>query len=476
MNNRQQEKVKPFRLVKYFTYTSLIVIFLGTLLFSFLNIRWARNMHIKKSEDYALLLIDSLNDQIFTQFIIPAVLKFGKIQLRDKAQFEWMDKVVRSTLFSFKVDMVTIYDMNNIISYSFDQRLVGKKNVGGAAYQDAILGKVTSKLSQRGNFFEIFVGFPKESKLITFAPLRAQMPLSRISGPVGGVIELVQDLSDDYQPIFRFQISVITTSAAVMGTLFLILILVVKRGEGIIEQRALERIKLKEQLSRSEHLSSLGEMVAAVSHEIRNPLGIINNSAELLKKKTLSDPSNKLADIIVEESQRLNSIITDFLNFAKPKIPNLLPCRVEEVIEKNIAYLATQIREKEFEISPRYDNNLPEIMADASMLYQAFLNILINAMQAMPKGGRIDITVSSVSKGVEISFEDQGEGIPAEFTEKIWSPFFTTKETGTGLGLGIVKKVIEAHDGTVGIENRPGIGTRVTIQLPIRPEALWKQS
>jgi signal transduction histidine kinase len=476
MDNQKQEKIKPFRLVKYFTYTSLILIFLGTLLFSFLNIRWARNMQIKKSEDYALLLIDSLNDQIFTQFIIPAVLKFGKVQLRDKAQFEWMDKVVRSTLFSFKVDMVTIYDMNNVISYSFDQRIVGKKNIGGTAYQDAISGKVTSKVSQRGNFFEIFIGFPKESKLITFAPLRAQMPLSRTSGPVGGVIELIQDLSEDYQTIFRFQISVLSTSAAVMGTLFLILILVVKRGEGIIEQRALERIKLKEQLSRSEHLSSLGEMVAAVSHEIRNPLGIIKNSAELLKKRTGSDPSNNLADIIVEESQRLNIIITDFLNFAKPKIPNLLSCRLEEVIEKNIAFLSTQIQEENINIFTHYEKNIPEILGDASMLYQAFLNILINAMQAMPQGGRIDITIASVRKGIEIYFEDQGSGIPTEFIDKIWSPFFTTKEKGTGLGLGIVKKVIESHDGTVRIENRPGIGTKVTVYLPLRPEALWKQS
>ena len=476
MDPRQKEKAKPFRLVKYFAYTSLMVIFLGTLLLSFFNTRWARNMQIKKSEDYVLLLIDSLNDQIFTQFIIPAALKFGKIQLRDKAQFEWMDKVVRSTLYSFKVDMVTIYDMNNVISYSFDQRLVGRKNVGGVAYQDAIQGKVTSKLTQRGNFIEILIGFPKESKLITFAPLRAQMPLSRISGPVGGVVEIVQDLSEDSQPIFRFQISVITTSAAVMGFLFLVLILVVKKGEGIIEQRALERIKLKEQLSRSEHLSSLGEMVAAVSHEIRNPLGIIKNSAELLKKKATFNSSNKLVDIIVEEAGRLNAIITDFLNFAKPKTPNLTPCRVEEVIRKNIQFLSSQIKDEHCEIITDYERHLPEIMADPAMLYQAFLNILINAMQAMPQGGKIDIKIKADKRRIVITFEDEGKGIEQEFLIKIWSPFFTTKEKGTGLGLGIVKKVIESHEGTIHIENRPTFGAKVTVELPIRPEVLWKPS
>jgi two-component system sensor histidine kinase HydH len=137
-----------------------------------------------------------------------------------------------------------------------------------------------------------------------------------------GVVEIRQDLSSDYRKIFKFQVLVICTISIVMGILLLTLIYVVKRGEGIIEKRALERIRLKDQLAKAKHLSSLGEMVAGVSHEIRNPLGIISSSAELLKKKM--DPQDNLdaiADIIVAEARRLNSIITDFLNYARPKNP-----------------------------------------------------------------------------------------------------------------------------------------------------------
>ena len=127
-----------------------------------------------------------------------------------------------------------------------------------------------------------------------------------MSGPVLGVVEIVQDLSEAYHTIFRFQVLVVSTSALVMLVLMLVLIYVVKRGESIIERRAQERLRLKEQLSRAEHLSSIGEMVAAVSHEIRNPLGIIRNSSELLKKKISAvDPSNPIPDIIIEESTRL---------------------------------------------------------------------------------------------------------------------------------------------------------------------------
>jgi len=463
-----EEKVKPFRLVKYFTFTSLTVIFIGTLLLSLLNTHLARTMQQKKSEEYAHLLIENLNHQVFLQFIIPVALKFGKIQLSNKKQFERMDKVVRSTLHSFKIDMVNIYDITNTISYSFDPSVIGKEDAGGKGYQDALSGKSTSKLFQRGNWFEILLGFSQHSKLITFAPLRAEQPLSSISGPVLGVVEIVQDLTEDYKAIFSFQIRIINTCTVVMGALFLVLLFVVKRGEAIIEKRALERIRLKEQLSRSEHLSSLGEMVAGISHEIRNPLGIIMSSSELLKKKmTDYDPSNLIPNIIIEESSRLNNIITDFLNFAKPRTPNLVPCKLEDIIEKNMTFLASQIKGEGYTIDKHYDNNLPEITADSDMLYQAFLNILINAMQAMPQGGKIDVQICSNDNAVEIIFEDQGEGIAEDILEKIWDPFFTTKSKGTGLGLGIVKNIIESHGGSVQINNKSQSGARVTVKIPV---------
>ena len=467
--NPSEEKVKPFRLVKYFTLISLIVIFCGTLILFMLNTHWARTMQQKKSEDYASLLIENLNHQVFLQFIIPVALKYGKIQLRNKEQFIRMDKVVRSTLHSFKVDMVNIYDMENTISYSFDQAVIGKKDAGGKGFQDAVSGKTTSKLLQRGNLFEIFLGFSKDSRLITFAPLRAEQPLSRISGPVLGVVEIVQDLSEDYKAIFDFQKRVIITCTIVMGVLFLVLLFVVKRGESIIEKRAQERLRLIEQLSHAERLSTLGEMVAGISHEIRNPLGIIKSSSELLKKKMSSyDPSSSIPSIIIEESSRLNNIITDFLAFAKPSSPNLILCRIEDVLEKNITFLASQINEEGYIIEKDYDYNLPEILADPEMLYQAFLNILINAMQAMQDGGKIHVKIDSSGNTVTIYFEDEGEGIPKDILDKIWDPFFTTKEKGTGLGLGIVKNIIESHRGSIQVINRPVCGARVKVEMPVK--------
>ena len=464
-----EDKLKPFRLVKYFAFSGLVVIFLATILFSMLNTHWVKSMQRKKSEDYAHVMIENLNHQVFLQFIVPVGLMYGKIRLRNREQFERMDNVVRSTMHSFKVEKVNIYSMDNEISYSFDQYLIGRRNFGGTGYLQARSGDWNHKLVQRGNFLQILLGFPKEVRLITFAPLRWEPQLGKISGRILGVVEIAQDLSEDYKTIFQIQILVIITSTLLMGALFVVLVFVVKRGEGIIQRRAMERLRLKERLAHAERLSALGEMAAGISHEIRNPLGIIRSSAELLKKKIAKiDPQNTFPDIIVEEANRLNSIVTDFINYAKPRNPIMAPCRIEEIIDKNLTFLEAQYKERGHVIKKNYQDSLPEIMADSAMLYQSFLNILINAMQSMPDGGRILVEVSSNDHRVTVHFDDEGQGIPPENMNKIWDPFFTTKEQGTGLGLGIVKNIVESHGGSVQIVNRPVRGARVSIELPLK--------
>ncbi|RTZ97736.1 MAG: two-component sensor histidine kinase [Deltaproteobacteria bacterium] len=471
--NQPANKEKPFKLIKVFSLTSLALVFAGTIVISGLNIRWARHIQLEKSKEYARVLVENLNHQVFQQFIVPTVLKFRGTELRKKEQFEWMDKVVRSTLYSFDIKTVNIYGMKDIISYSYDKNLIGKKNIGGTGYAHAIKGKSYFKLVQTGNFWEILLGIPKESKLVTFASLKPGklfMPATDTNTPppVLGVVEIVQDITKAYRSIFRYQVLIIITSALVMTTLFLIMFYVVRNGEKIIEKRAREQLMLKEELTRAKHLSSLGEMTAGISHEIRNPLGIIRSSAELLNKQmaTLA-PDNKIPAVIVEEATRLDNIISDFLNYARPKIPNRLAGHIDKIIEKIIAFLSPELEAGGHTVSLRVQEDLPEVFVDVDMLHQAFLNIMINAMQAMPDGGNIEIIVRTEGEKIRIQFDNEGRPIDAENLEKIWEPFFTTKDTGTGLGLGIVQNIIQAHDGRIRIENIAEKGVRVLVTLPI---------
>jgi len=470
METKNIERLRPFKLVKYFTFTSLIVILAGTLALSMVIARRAETVLIEKSEEYALLMAENLNHQVFVQFIIPAALQFGQvIQLRNEVLFERLDQVVRNTLHSFSVEKVNIFAKEkNVIFYSFDKELLGEEDLGERDYLQALEGESSSKLIRKGGFWRMLIGVPKESKLRTYVPLRAEKPLSNIEGPILGVFEIVQDLSGDYRTIAQFKLRVIVTSIGIMGLLFLVLRHIVKRGEKIIERRAEERLLLKQKLNQAEHLASLGEMVAAVSHEVRTPLGIISSTAELLKRKlNRANSQDQLADVIVQEANRLNGIVTDFLNFARPATPNLIPCDVASVLHKNLSFLAPQINSHGYKIEKRFADQVPEIQGDPGMLYRAFLNILVNAMQAMPKGGTIAIELENRADTVAIVFSDGGKGIPAEVLDKIWDPFFTTRDKGSGLGLAIVRKIVEGHGGAVRIENGKDHGARVTITLPI---------
>ena len=253
-----EERIKPFRLVKYFTFTGLVVIFLVTVILSVLNTHWVRAIQRKNSEDYAQVLIENLNHQIFLQVILPVGIRYGEIKLSNRNVFERMDNVVRSTMHSFRVEALNIYTPNNVISYSFDRDIIGRKNFGGTGFEQAKVGKSTSKLTQRGNFFQILLGFPKEIRLVTFAPLVWEDPIGRKTDNLVGILEIVQDLSADYKSPLQVQILFILICTILMGSLFVVLVFVVKRGEGIIEKRALERLRLKERLSQAERLSALG--------------------------------------------------------------------------------------------------------------------------------------------------------------------------------------------------------------------------
>ncbi len=463
------QEERPFVLVKAFTIASLIVMLAATVFIAALNAHWVRNLLLEKSKEYNSLLVENLNHQIFLRFAAPVAFKYGEIKLREPEQSRLLDAVITSTLHSFHVEMVNIYGTDNIIGYSFDKEQVGREDAGGVMYEQAMQKETTSKLIQKGSFLELLFWFPEETKIVTFAPLVQEMQLSRHEEKeVIGVIEIVRDISHDYQQVFRLQGMIVASCAGVMGLLFIVLRFVVKHGETIIEERAEERLRLEEKLRKAAHLSAIGEMTAGVSHEIRNPLGIIKSSAQLMKKKMHKlEVHSTIPDIIIEESQRLNNIITDFLDFARPRQADLRPCDINDIINKNLSFLETQIQDQEIIIHKAFHDHLPGISADPDMLYQAFLNILLNCFQSVGKNGAITIVTDYDARRVFISFADNGPGIDEDTLEKIWTPFFTTKDTGTGLGLGIVKNIIEAHNGTIRISNGKPTGAVVDIALPI---------
>ena len=276
-------------------------------------------------------------------------------------------------------------------------------------------------------------------------------------------------MSKQYKSIVRFQFLIFLLSILIMGLIFLALLLIVHKAERMIEQRAQEQRELESQLHLAERLAALGEMVAGISHEIKNPLGIIRSTAELLgEMPDASDTQKRLSGVITEESTRLNQIVTEFLDFARPQVPNLQECQLEEIIQKNLSFIGPELEKKGIQVQDNLNGRSFRLKADHDLLYRAFLNILINAIQSMEDGGTIDIKVEEARDTYQIEIEDTGCGINEENADKIFNPFFTTKEKGSGLGLSIVRKIIEGHRGTIDIQSREGEGTKVGVQLPRR--------
>jgi signal transduction histidine kinase len=170
--------------------------------------------------------------------------------------------------------------------------------------------------------------------------------------------------------------------------------------------------------------------------------------------------------MIKEETGRLNRIVTEFLDFARPQRPNLQECHMEEIIEKNLSFLHTEFEKKGIAVDNNVNGRSFKLQADHDLLYRAFLNIFINSIQSINDGGTIYIRVEEEKESFRMEIEDTGSGISQENVKKIFNPFFTTKEKGSGLGLSIVSKIIEGHRGRIAIESREGQGTKVRIELP----------
>jgi signal transduction histidine kinase len=235
---------------------------------------------------------------------------------------------------------------------------------------------------------------------------------------------------------------------------------------------------------RSERLAALGQLSAGLAHEIRNPLGVIKGSAEMLTQKLgQSNPlATELAGYISSETNRLSAMVTRFLDFARPLHADLEPRDIQFVLDRALNDVAQLWKGAPVRVEKNYQANLPPAPLDESLAEQAFVNIIQNAYDAMgPSGGELRVTAKSVQSvrhggavdGVEVRIADTGPGIPPELREQIFNPFVTTKKTGVGLGLSIVSKIVDGHHGSIRVESSSdgvGTGTCFVMFFPVAGE------
>jgi len=257
------------------------------------------------------------------------------------------------------------------------------------------------------------------------------------------------------------------------------------RGVALSIGVTLQNSQVYERMKERDRLAALGQMAAGLAHEIRNPLGAIKGAAQFLQPEAAGqgglDPAGtkEFLNIIVEEVNRLNNIVSQFLDYARPYRGEQEPLEVNDVVRKTLHLLAKESAGKGIEVVPSLVDGLPPVRADAEQLVQVFLNLSLNALQAMPDGGRLFVSTAirratrrgAAAAFLEVRFRDTGVGIPPGDLRNLFIPFFTTKEKGTGLGLPISQRIIENHGGTIEVRSQPGMGATFTVLLPVESDA-----
>ncbi len=475
--------MEPLGFARYIAWvTLLLVLLLSCLLSTYLG-NTARTTLMAKQKEFSALLAENLNHQIYRRFTLPTILGFGRIALRQTAVYERLDNVVQSTIHGLHVEHLRIFGHDQVITYSTITDELGKDELAhpsitaaSASSDDAPIFDIDSAVPYWKAFFSFSLD-PGAFILRTTYPLRMENRLtsSEDEGPLMGVLEFTRDITPDMLTAIRFQQLIVVVTLMSSGLMVILLLLFIRRAERVISTRMAEERRLQVELLQHEKLAGMGRVIASIAHEIRNPLGIIRSSAELLLKRSTSSQdtgTTRILQAIFDEARRLSQTVSDFLDYARPRQIKQVQVNLSGVISQALAFLEPEFASRK--IHAEYSdltNAQALVLGDTDMLYRAFYNIMSNAIQAMKNTGILRITLASApatgeTPTLRIVFHDSGDGFAAETLPHILDPFFTTKDDGTGLGLPIVSSIITSHGGSLTLENAPTGGALVIVTLP----------
>lgn len=479
------ETVLPLSYARTLSWLSLLFILLTSLGLSFFIASSVRETLLRRQEDFTRLLVENLNSQIFRRFALPTILAGGRIALRQESQYERLDSVVRSVIEGLPVERLRIFDFSHRVAYSTDRDEQGKDGLAPAELDNVLAGNATStKLSSTIPGWKAWWHVPLDPGTFVMRvlyPLRGEPLGTDRAQPVMGALELTQDITDDYERVMAFQGIIVVMCLLSSVVLFALLLMLIQRAERVLAERIHKNQKLENEIHSNEKLVSMGRVVASIAHEIRNPLGIIRSSAQLLQKRNQNADAGtkRILAAIHDESVRLSQTVNDFLDYARPRQPKTDTVDITLVLDQVLAFLESEFASRQIKVENMVEPGI-FVVGDKDLLYRAFYNILVNSEQALNGSGIIAISTAvktlkleeeqPENKWAEIIFADNGPGFDQNNLENILDPFFTTKDGGTGLGLPIVQSIIIGHGGKIRLENRSEGGAKTIVYLPCAPD------
>ena len=387
---------------------------------------------------------------------------------------------------------LNVFDLNGTTVWSSDPNTIGVTKRESPLFAKAAAGQISSKLVYDHDVVHLDGVVRRIDVVETYLPLRESR-----GGKIIGAMEIYRDIAGDV----GFQVDdaksvVLWTTMGTMGGLFLVLlgfivvadvniyrsnrreVSAIEDANRTLEERVRARTReleeAQEQLVRSEKLAAIGQLAGGVAHDLRNPLGAIKNAIYYLKRRlSLGEEARanprigQFLQIVEDEADHSNQIITDLMAFSRVNAPSLSPTGLAEVIETTLSSMET--RENVHTIR-QFDPELPEVAADGEQLQRVFANLAGNAQDAMPEGGTLTVSARRVDGFAEVAFSDTGAGIAEDTMKKVFEPLFTTKTQGTGLGLAVCQQIVSRHGGTIQVKSRPGEGATFTVRLPLNAD------
>ncbi len=230
-----------------------------------------------------------------------------------------------------------------------------------------------------------------------------------------------------------------------------------------------QRERMEEQMSQTEKLTSLGLLAAGVAHEVNTPLAVISNYIQMLAKQMPEDdPRHTIIEKIIKQTFRASEIVNNLLNFSRTGPGELADVDLNRIVEETLSLVSHPLKTSQIQVVKQLTEGIPPVRGSANKLQQVFLNLFLNARDAMPSGGMLEVRTSGHNGSVEVEVMDTGNGIPREYIHKIFDPFFTTKSSGrgTGLGLSVTYGIIKEHAGKIDVRSTPGRGTSFHVEFP----------
>ncbi len=421
---------------------------------------------LDSQKEYAILVAEDINEQLFRKFTVPVALTQQTISLSDPEQYRFLNETVESLLSGLDIKKVRILNSEGAVVYSTNVEEIKDKVLDAKKLERFYDYSLPYEFQEESTvtYLEAFLQREvyKDSFLLNvYFPLSVDKELADYFSQTEllGVLQLTIDISNHYQNAIDFQRLVFLILVLSCLFLFVLLQYIARRAESLISERIEHNKHLEAQLHHQEKMASMGRMVASIAHEIRNPLGIIQSSTELLasrNKSTMDTASLRILDAMMDELKRLGVLVNDFLDYARPrqlktKEVNLLFC-----LTKVLTFLENKIQSSNIAL----EIDVPEkaiLIGEDELLYRAIYNVISNAIQAIENKENPSLSIKiehRAKKDICIIVCDNGGGFSEEVLKNALDPFFTTKEKGTGLGLPIVRSIVQAHGGEITLYNK----------------------